>query len=190
MGWSADAGCEARPQKVVQMNTKDTLIATFPDHMAADAAVRALAASGFDVKNISVVGKGYHTEETVAGFYNVGDRMKVWGAKGAFWGGLWGLFFGGVFLAVPVLGHVIVLGYLAAAVASAVEGAVVVGGLSAIGGALSSIGVPNDSVVRYESEIKADSFLVMAHGDAASLANAKASLQDAKPSSMDAFTVA
>lgn len=172
------------------MTSKDTVIATFPDHQSADAAVRALAASGFDIKNVSVIGRGYHTEEAVSGFYNVGDRMKVWGAKGAFWGGLWGLFFGGLFLTIPVLGHVIVLGYLGAAVASAVEGAVVVGGLSAIGGALSSIGVPNDSIVRYESEIKAESFLVMAHGEPAELARAKAILQDAKPSSIDAYSAA
>jgi hypothetical protein len=43
------------------------------------------------MKNLSVVGKGYHTEEKVIGFYNVGDRVKFWGSRGAFWGGLWGL---------------------------------------------------------------------------------------------------
>jgi hypothetical protein len=54
--------------------------------------------------------------------------MKFWGKRGAFWGGLWGLFFGGVFLMVPVVGQVMVLGYLATVIVSAVEGAVVVGG--------------------------------------------------------------
>jgi hypothetical protein len=59
---------------------------------------------------------------------------------------------------------VIVLGYLAATVISAVEGAVVVGGMSAVGAALYSIGVPKDSVIQYEADVKTDKFLVMAHG--------------------------
>ena len=51
------------------------------------------------------------------------------------WGALWGLFFGGVFLTIPVVGHVVVLGYLATIAITAIENAVVVGGLSALGAA-------------------------------------------------------
>ena len=101
-------------------------------------------------------------EEHVVGFYNAGDRMTFWGSRGAFLGGFWGLFFGCVFLALPVVGHVVVVGYLAAIVASAVKNAVVVGGLSAIGAALFSNGIPKDNVVQYEASIKADELLVMA----------------------------
>ena len=110
------------------MEAADTVIAVFADHQAAETAVKKLTADGFEMKNLSVVGKGYHTEEKVVGFYNVGDRVKFWGKLGAFWGGLWGLFFGGLFMAIPVVGHVIVLGYLAAMAVSAVESAVVVAG--------------------------------------------------------------
>ena len=78
-----------------------------------------LADAKFDMRQLSIVGQGYHTEEKVVGFYNVGDRIKFWGKRGAFWGGLWGLFFGGVFLMVPVVGQVMVLGYLVTVVASA-----------------------------------------------------------------------
>ena len=169
------------------MKPTNTVIAVFADHAAADKAVKALASSGFDVKNLSVVGKGYHTEEKAVGFYNVGDRMKVWGSRGAFWGGLWGLFFGGLFLTIPVVGHVIVLGYLAATIASAIEGAVVVGGLSAIGAALSSIGIPKDSVMTYEAAVKTDSFLVMAHGTAEEMHRARTILDAASAFSVDAY---
>jgi hypothetical protein len=27
---------------------------------------------------LSIVGKGYHTDEQVVGYYNTGDRMKYW----------------------------------------------------------------------------------------------------------------
>jgi uncharacterized membrane protein len=169
------------------MDQADTIIAVFPNHEEADKAVQALAAAGIGVKNMSVVGKGYHTEEKVMGFYNMGDRMQMWGSRGAFWGGLWGLLFGGVFMVVPVFGQVVVLGYLATAVISALEGALVLGSLSALGGAISSIGVPEDSVVRYETDVKADSFLVMAHGTAEEIEKARGVLNQSDPSRLDVY---
>jgi hypothetical protein len=167
------------------MKQADAVIAVFADHQAAEAAIKKLTSAGFDMKNLSVVGKGYHTEEKVVGFYTAGDRVKFWGARGAFWGGLWGLFFGGLFLTIPVVGHVVVLGYLAAVAIGAVENAALVGGLSAIGAALYSLGVPKDSVIRYEAAVKADGFLVMAHGPAAEMARAKTILGTVNPSSLD-----
>ena len=137
------------------------------------------------MKHLSLVGKGYHTEETVAGFYNLGDRVKFWGSRGAFWGGMWGLFFGGLFLTIPIVGHVVVLGYLAATAISAVEGAVVVGGMSAIGAAIASIGIPKDSVMQYETAIKADDFLVMAHGDRSEVERARSILAVMHPKQLE-----
>ena len=167
------------------MDKIDTVIAVFEDHNAADAAVKKLTAAGFKMKNLSVVGKGYHTDEKVVGFYNQGDRIKFWGTRGAFWGGLWGWFFGGLFMVIPGVGHVVILGYLATMAISAIETAVVVGGLSALGAALYSIGVPKDSVIQYETALKADSFLVMAHGAAEEVARAKTILGTANPSRLD-----
>jgi hypothetical protein len=168
--------------------TLDSIVAVFADHQKAENAVKELAAGGFDMKSLSVVGKGYHTDEKVIGFYNMGDRVKFWGSRGAFWGGLWGLFFGGLFLAIPVVGHVVVLGYLAVSAISAIESAVVVGGLSAFGAALYGIGIPKDSVVQYEAEVKANNFLVMAHGTASQMDRAKAILGAARPSQLRLYT--
>jgi len=170
------------------MNTTDAVIAVFADHHEAEAAVKRLASSGFEMKHLSVVGKGYQTEEKVVGFYSTGDRIKFWGTRGAFWGGFWGLFLGGMFMTVPVVGHVVVLGYLAAVAVSTVETAVMVGGLSALGAALYSIGVPKDSVIQYEAALKADHFLVMAHGTAEEMARAKAILSTSNPSRLDMHT--
>ncbi len=163
----------------------DSVIGVFADHHGAETAIKALTNGGFDMKTLSVVGKGYHTDEKVTGFYNAGDRIKFWGSRGAFWGGFWGLFFGGMFMTIPIVGHVIILGYLGAAIISAVEGAIAVGGLSALGAALFSIGIPKDSVVHYEADLKADNFLVMAHGTAADMARAKEILGNENPLRMD-----
>jgi hypothetical protein len=171
--------------KEAAMRDIDTIVASFADHPAAETAIKELASAGFDMKNLSVVGKGYHSDEKITGFYNAGDRIKFWGTRGAFWGGFWGLFFGGLFLTVPVVGQVFVLGYLATIAITAIEGALVVGGVNALGAALYSIGIPKDSVLQYETTVKADGFLVMAHGTAAEIARAKAILGTVNPSQID-----
>ena len=167
------------------MSDTDAVIAVFANHQSAEAAVKKLAKSNIDMKHLSIVGRGYHTDEKVVGFYNAGDRVKFWGRRGAFWGGLWGWLFGAVFVSIPAVGPVIVLGYLAAIVVSAVEGAVVVGGLSALGAALYSIGIPKDSVLDYESALQADQFLVMDHGPADEVARAKAILETSDATRVD-----
>ena len=167
------------------MDKYQTAIAVFPDHNSAEKAVKTLTASGFNMKNLSVVGKGYHSEEKVVGFYNVGDRIKFWGSRGAFWGGFWGLFFGGLFLATPVSGPVLVVGYLAAVIISGIENAVIAGALGALGAALYSVGIPKDSVLQYETDIKADSFLVAARGSAEEVERAQTILAGSAPSRID-----
>jgi uncharacterized membrane protein len=170
-----------------QMEIVDSVVAVFADHNAAEAAVKKLAASGFDMKNLSLVGKGYHTDEKVVGFYTAGDRVKFWGSRGAFWGGFWGLFFGALFMSVPFVGHVVVLGYLATVAIAGIENAAIVGGLSALGAALYSAGIPKDSVIKYETAVKEDSFLVMARGAPEEVARAKALLGAINPSGLDVY---
>ena len=167
------------------MDKLETAIAVFPNHDAAEGAVKTLTSGGFAMKNLSVVGNGYHSEEKVVGFYSAGDRIKFWGSRGGFWGGFWGLFFGGLFLSSPVTGPVVVLGFLATIIVAGIKNAVVVGGVAALAAALYSIGVPKDSVLNYESAIKADSFLVMARGAAEEIARAKKSLGATNPSRLD-----
>jgi hypothetical protein len=134
---------------------------------------------------LSVIGKGYHSDEQVVGFYNLGDRVKVWGRNGAYWGGLWGLFFGGMFVTVPVVGQVVVLDYFATVAVAAIEAAVVVGGVSALCAALYSIGIQKDSVLQCEAAIAADEFVFVAHGSADDIASAKAILATANTDRID-----
>ncbi len=59
-------------------------------------------------------------------------------------------------------------------IAGALEGAVVIGGVSALGAGLSSMGIPKDSIVKYETALKTDQFLLIAHGTVAEVAKAQA----------------
>ena len=115
------------------------------------------------------MGKDYHSDEQVVGYYNAGDRMKYWGK----WGAFWGLLFGAAFFWVPAIGPVLVGGPLVAWIVAGLENAVVVGGLSAIGAGLYSIGIPKDSIVTYETAIQAGQYVVVAHGTSAEAAEAR-----------------
>ena len=163
---------------------ENVAVAVFDGHAQAEEAVRKLGQSGFPLEQLTIVGKGYHSDEKVIGFYNIGDRIKLWGKNGAFWGALWGLFVGGVLMTVPLIGPVVVLGHLGAMLVGAAEGALLGGGLSALAGALVSIGIPKDTVLRYEEAIKADRFLVMAHGAPAEIKRAQTLLQAAGPAEL------
>ena len=155
------------------MSDKNSVVAVFASHDKAEDAVRKLQKSGFDMKKLSIVGKDYHTDEHVVGYYNAGDRMKYWGKLGAFWGGFWGLLFGSAFFWVPGIGPLLVAGPLAATILGALENAVLVGGLSALGAGLYSMGIPKDSVVEYETAVKAGNLVLVAHGTPEDVAKAK-----------------
>ena len=111
-------------------------VAIYDSHEEAEKAVLEIQKSGFDMTQLSIVGKDYHTEEDVVGYYNNGDRMKAWGKRGAFWGGLWGLLFGSAFFFIPGIGPLLVAGPIIGWIISGLEGAVVVGGLSTGRGAI------------------------------------------------------
>ena len=152
----------------------------FNTHVEAEEAIQSLSRSGFDVKKLSLVGKGYHTEEHPLGFYTAGDRIKTWGGTGAFWGGIWGLLFAPAIFFLPGVGLVAMAGPVAAALVGALEGAVVVGGLSALGAALIQLGVPKDQVIKYETALKVDKYILMVHGSTEDAAKARAVLAGAR----------
>ena len=159
------------------MPEKDrSVVGIFGDHQGAESAVKELQKSGYDMKKLSVVGKDYHTEENVVGYYNTGERMATWGKYGLFWGWIFGLLFGSAFFFIPGIGPIMVGGPLVSWIVGAIETAVVTGGLTALGGALSGIGIPKDSVLRYETAIKASKFILVVHGNAQEVDKAKAIL--------------
>jgi hypothetical protein len=163
------------------MLRRDVKIAIFSDRYEVELAVKKLAAAGFDFADVSIVGKGYQSDEKIVGFHSAGGRMTFWGKRGEFWGELWDLFAGGVSMTIPAVGCVIVLGYLADVVVAAVEGSTLFGGMSAWGAALYGLGTPRQSVLEYEQAVKSDGFLVMARGTNDELARAKRALETVHP---------
>ena len=163
-------------------------VAVYATHDQADEAIKSLQKAGFDMKKLSIVGKDFRTEEHALGYYNTGDRVRFWGKTGAFWGGLVGILFSSAFLLIPVVGHIIVLGPLVSSIVGGLEGAAIGGGTSALVGALTGLGIPKDSVVQYENEVKAGKFLVIAQGTPDDVVRAKETLALAKPASIAQHT--
>jgi len=146
------------------MNQDDIAGGIYSTHQKAEDAIKSLQHDGFDMRKLSIIGKDYRSEENVVGYLNTGERVKFFGKWGAFWGGLAGILFGAAFVAVPVLGNVVLLGPIASTILGGLQGAIFGGGVSAIAGVLMSIGIPRDSVVRYDTALKADRFLLIVHG--------------------------
>jgi uncharacterized membrane protein len=167
------------------MSERNSVVAVYASHTGAEEAVKELQHQGIDMKTLSIVGKDPHTDEHVVGYYNTGDRVKYWGKMGAFWGGFWGLLFGSAFFMIPGFGPLLVAGPLVAWIVGALEGAVVVGGLSALGAGLYSMGIPKNSIVEYETSLKTDKYLLIVHGTMNQVEDAKRILANTRPLEMN-----
>jgi hypothetical protein len=161
---NSSSAVKEEPQRSQIMQSQHAIIASFDTHDQAESAVKELERSGFDLRQLSIVGKGYHSEEHPVGFYTRGDRMLSWGSVGAFWGALWGLLVGAAFFWIPGFGPIAAAGPFVHMLVTGVEGAAVVGGLGVVGAALANLGVPKKSIIKYESQLRANKYLLIAHG--------------------------
>lgn len=150
---------------------EDSVVAVYTLHPDAENAINLLKKNNFNIKNVAIVGQGDQTEERVVGYYTTSDRIKHWGKHGAFWSGMFVLLAGSAVFAIPGVGLVMVAGSAVPWIVGvldtalgALETAVVVGGLSALGAALYSRGIPKDSALKYENTVKDGKFLLIAHG--------------------------
>ncbi len=146
------------------MSYKNSVIALFDKRVQADTALKQLQQADFDMKAVSIVGRKAWEDEHPFGFYTTGDRIRFWGGTGAFWGAAAGLLFESAFFIFPDIGPLMAAGPVVAWMIAAMEGAAVCGGLSAIGAAFYSIGIPKAHVLHYENSLKSGRFLIVLHG--------------------------
>src|SRR5579872_2389159 len=143
------------------MIPQDAVVALYDSHAGAEEAVKKLQGKGIDMRTLSIAGRDTRTNEDAVAYYNTGSRMKYWGKPGACWGRFWGLLFGSAFFAIPGIGPVLAAGPVVAWIVAELEVASPAGGISAVGAAFYSIGIPKDSAVEYETAIQSDQFLVI-----------------------------
>jgi hypothetical protein len=141
------------------MAEQNAVVAICNTHTETEATIKELKQAAFNVKKLSIVGKDYHTDRHVVGYYNTGDCMKYWGT------------------AIPGIGPVLIAGPLIGWVLGALEETVVTGGITAIGAALNNLGIPKDSVLNYETALISGRFILLVHGTAEEVAHAQSIIQ-------------
>jgi hypothetical protein len=74
---------------------------------------------------------------------------------------------------------------LVSLIIGALQSAVIVGGLTAIGAGLYSLGIPKDSVLRYETAVKTGKFVLIVHGTQEETASARETINRTNPEAVD-----
>jgi len=168
------------------MSNVSSIVAVYEERADAATGVLKLQKAGFDMSNLSIVGKEYFNEELSVGYYyNSGDRMKYWGKMGEFWGSIWDLLAGAAFFMVPGIGPILIAGPLTAGVVASLDGALMVNGSSVLGAGLYGLGIARNSIPRYESIVQADKVLLVATDTAEELMKAKDILRSTHPVEVD-----
>lgn len=161
----------------VDQPTSFHVVAVYPDHESVERAVSRLHADGFEMRDLSIVGRDFRLNEgETAEPMTTSDYATTGAEFGAVVGGLFGVCVGMAVLILPGLGPVIVAGPIAAALAGGAEGSLAGASLGALVGALVGWGVPHDRAVAYRDHVKSGKYLVLARGDAAKLEHARAVL--------------
>lgn len=167
------------------MLEEDTMVATYKLHDDAEAAIKRLRDLGFGSGSVSVVGRNFHTVEGVVGYYTSGGMARPYGKLGPFWSDLLRSFSESALFWVPGLGPLVLAGELMSRVLQASEDNVVVYGLSMVGVALFSMGIPEYSILSCEDALKRDHFVIVGQGNAHDVTRAREALAASEPESME-----
>jgi hypothetical protein len=166
---------------------QSSVIAVYPDHDSAERAVKLLSKEGFPMSNLSIVGRDFQVSEKPVGFLTTGYLVKQGAGTGAWVGGLFGMLMGAAFLVLPGVGPLVAAGPLVGALLGGLEGALAGAAFGALSGALIGWGIPKDQALLYETEVKAGKFLVIARGNPADIARAKALLESSNPDRLNVY---
>jgi hypothetical protein len=169
------------------LSLTSSIVAVYPDHEAAERAVRLLHKEGIATCDLSIVGRDFQTTEEPVGFVSSRDYARAGAATGAWFGGLFGLCVGAAFLVLPGVGPVVVAGPLTAAVVAGIEGAIAGTALGSLAGALVGWGIPREKALKYEKHVKGGKFLVVVRSEPEVVKRARSLLDQHKPELLEVY---
>lgn len=159
------------------VHREDSVIAVFDTLDHAERAIRLLDQDGFPLRQISIVSSAFHSEREVQGYVTTGDLARSGAGNGAWVGGVFGLLLGSAFLWLPVFGPLFVVGSLASMLIGGAGGAVIGAAAGSALGALMGLGVSSQHILKYEEQVQAGGFLLIAHGHASEVECARVALE-------------
>lgn len=167
------------------MSSRHAVVAVYESREEAEAAITKLHRAGVDMLALSIIGRDWQapgttptrraTDESSSGD-GTGDSRGPRRLVGGVWSSFWGIMLGSAYLAVPGIGPLLAAGPVVGLIVLALESAVVLGGLTAIGTGLMSLGIPQEHVTQYEQALQADKYLVMVNGNASEVELARSSM--------------
>lgn len=163
------------------MRERNSIVAVYAEHVDAVQALHDLQAAGFDMTRLSIVAKTNHLKDDLVGYYKPRDHMEDWGDRGQAWENFKGFFAGAAFFTAPGIGPILMAGPLATAFVASLEGVEIIEGLRTFGTTLYSLGIPKHGIRHYQSELSSDRLLLIAHGAADELLQAKNVLHRTRP---------
>ena len=161
---------------MLEENTTVTIYAN-PDQI--QVGVRALEKVGFDLKRISVIGKAYRDSKELIAYYRQGDKLACCGERSEFWNGLCRMIREWVLFSCPGTGSLLVVGSIAVWVVAVLNNSAIFVGMSPLGATLYSMGLARDRVQDFEEALRKGSYLLIVHGPAEEVIQAKRILKSA-----------
>lgn len=64
------------------MSIQNSIVTIYPTHAEADQALEDLRRRGVDTHKLSIIAKGYHTDDHVLGYYNIFVALRRSGSRG------------------------------------------------------------------------------------------------------------
>lgn len=140
-------------------------------------AIQELEKSGFDLERVSVIGRAYRDQNEQVAYYRQRDRLKCWGKRSEFWNGLRSVTREWILFSCPGAGILLVVGSVAVCVEAVLNNSAIFVGMSALGATLYSMGLARDRVQDSEEALRKGSYLLIVHGPAREVLQAKRILQ-------------
>lgn len=163
---------------------EQSAIGIFDSLADAEHAIEKLEKGGFPIRQVSIVARNLESEKRVHGFVTAGDVAKSGASTGGWLGGLFGVLVGAAFIWVPGVGPLIVAGPLAAVILGAIEGAAAGAAGGGLLGGLIGWGVSKQHILKYEEVMRGGKYLLVAHGSAAEVEQARGILAGAGASEL------
>lgn len=181
----------AEQEKASWQEQTHALVAVYSDEQKTEDVVKRLVDDDCRMELISVLARFHAEDDGTSGVYklNIGERMEARGARGAFWGGLWGMLAGaaGMFF-VPGVGAVAAAGYIVEALlGGAVVGVGAMSGsaaLSHLAAAYHRAGVPEEKIKSLHTAVEEGKYVLMVRGTEAELEKWRKALESARPSEL------
>lgn len=143
------------------MPPNNATVTVFKSPVDAEAAIRQLARGGYDLGKVSMLGRDAVGEIPSA---NSDGPANPTGAPS--WNGIRGMLVGTGFMVVPSIGPLVVAGPLLTWIVQSMGTSPEPDKQNAVGAGLHHLGIPKQSVVRYEDALRMGKVVIIAEGSA------------------------